>query len=57
MALGARIMPGFYLVDAGRCDDALLERCLEMALGNARSLPPKQFYRFAIYAIAGMLSE
>jgi hypothetical protein len=39
--LGDRPMPGFYFVEAESCDDALLGRWLDLALANARSLPPK----------------
>lgn len=41
LLLGERIMPGFYFVDAERCDAALLARWVALALGHARSLPPK----------------
>lgn len=41
LLLGDRVMPGFYFVDAEGCEDALLHRWLELALANARSLPPK----------------
>lgn len=41
MSLGDRIMPGFYFVDAERCDAALLGRWLDLALEHARGLPPK----------------
>ena len=39
--IGTRIMPGFYFVDAERCDAALLTRWLDLALEHVRSLPPK----------------
>ncbi len=41
LLLGDRIMPGFYFVDAERCDAALLAQWLDLALEHARSLPPK----------------
>ncbi len=41
LLLGDRIMPGFYFVDAERCDAALLTRWLDLALEHVRSLPPK----------------
>lgn len=41
LLLGNRIMPGFYFVDADRCDDALFGRWLALALEHARSLPAK----------------
>ena len=41
MVLGDRPMPGFYFVDADRCEEQLLLRWLEVALAHARSLPPK----------------
>lgn len=41
LLLGDRVMPGFYFVDAKRCDDVLLGKWLALALENARSLPPK----------------
>ena len=41
LLLGDRIMPGFYFVDAERCDAAMLARWLDLALQHARSLPPK----------------
>lgn len=41
LLLGERIMSGFYLVDAERCDAALLTRWLDLALEHARSLPAK----------------
>lgn len=41
LLLGDRVMPGFYFVDAEQCDAALLGRWLDLALENARSLPPK----------------
>lgn len=39
--LGDRPMPGFYFVDGERCDDELLQRWLDVALGHACGLPPK----------------
>lgn len=41
LLLGDRIMPGFYFVDAERCDAALLTRWLDLALEHVRCLPPK----------------
>lgn len=41
LQLGERIMPGFYFVDAERCDARLLSSWLDLALANARNLPPK----------------
>lgn len=41
LLLGDRIMPGFYFVDAEKCDAALLGRWLDLALEHARGLPPK----------------
>jgi hypothetical protein len=41
LLLGDRIMPGFYFVDAGRCDDARFGSWLALALEHARGLPAK----------------
>ena len=41
MIQGGRVMPGFYFVNARRCDDALLAHWLALAVRHAESLPPK----------------
>ena len=41
VVLGARLMPGFFFLDAQQCGEALMKRWLAVALAHAAALPPK----------------
>lgn len=41
MIQGGRRMSGFYFVDEGTCDDAMLDAWMKLAVGFVLELPPK----------------